>query len=90
MEIRIPKWWVWCYWICPTAWSLRGLLTSQYGDIDKEIIVFGERKAINSFLQSYFGFRRDFQGVVALLLIAFPLVSVFCFTYSMAKLNFQR
>ncbi|KAK3022678.1 hypothetical protein RJ639_047594 [Escallonia herrerae] len=87
---RIPKWWVWCYWICPTAWSLRGLLTSQYGDIDKEIIVFGERKAINSFLQSYFGFRRDFQGVVAFLLISFPLVSVFCFTYSMAKLNFQR
>ncbi|KAK3019032.1 hypothetical protein RJ639_004314 [Escallonia herrerae] len=69
---RIPKWWVWCYWICPTAWSLRGLLTSQYGDIDKEIIVFGERKAINSFLQSYFGFRRDFQVVVAFLLIAFP------------------
>ncbi|MBA0790752.1 hypothetical protein Gohar_015379, partial [Gossypium harknessii] len=30
----------------PTSWALRGLLTSQYGDINKEIIAFGERKTI--------------------------------------------
>ncbi|GAY35559.1 hypothetical protein CUMW_017020, partial [Citrus unshiu] len=24
---KIPKWWIWCYWICPTSWSLNGLLT---------------------------------------------------------------
>ncbi|MBA0732637.1 hypothetical protein Gogos_016713, partial [Gossypium gossypioides] len=40
----LPKWWVWFYWMVPTSWALRGLLTSQYGDINKEIIAFGERK----------------------------------------------
>ncbi|ERN15919.1 hypothetical protein AMTR_s00039p00224920 [Amborella trichopoda] len=32
---QIPKWWVWCNWICPTAWTLNGFLTSQYGETDK-------------------------------------------------------
>lgn len=69
---------------------MRGLLTSQYGDIDKEIVVFGERKATNAFLQSYFGYHRDDTSVVALVLIAFPFVFASVFAYSMAKLNFQR
>ena len=87
---KIPKWWVWCYWVCPTAWSLKGLLTSEYGDIDKEIIVFGEQKAINAFLRSYFGYRHDELGVVAAILFAFPLIFASVFAYAMAKLNFQR
>ncbi|TKY54925.1 ABC transporter G family member 32 [Spatholobus suberectus] len=29
---RIPIWWRWYYWANPVAWSLYGLLTSQYGD----------------------------------------------------------
>ncbi|PPS10775.1 hypothetical protein GOBAR_AA09865 [Gossypium barbadense] len=31
----LPKWWVWFYWIIPTSWTLRGLFTSQYGDINR-------------------------------------------------------
>lgn len=87
---KIPKWWNWCYWICPGSWSLRGLLTSQYGDIDKEIVAFGERKAINTFLGNYFGYHSADTIVVAFVLIAFPLVFASIFAYSMAKLNFQR
>lgn len=87
---KIPKWWNWCYWICPGSWSLRGLLTSQYGDIDKEIVAFGERKAIKTFLGSYFGYHSADTSVVALVLIAFPFVFASIFAYSMAKLNFQR
>lgn len=89
-EPKIPKWWIWCYWICPSSWSLRGLFTSQYGDINHEIVVSRERKAINAFLESYFGYHRDSMGVVALVLIAFPFVFASVFAYSMAKLNFQK
>ncbi|PNY08471.1 pleiotropic drug resistance protein 3-like, partial [Trifolium pratense] len=62
---KIPKWWVWCYWICPTAWSLKGLLTSQYGDMEKEILIFGDKKSVGSFLEDYYGFRHDRLSVVA-------------------------
>ncbi|KAF8387703.1 hypothetical protein HHK36_026357 [Tetracentron sinense] len=87
---QIPKWWVWCYWTCPTSWSLNGLLTSQYGDINKEIMVFGELKTVSSFLQDYYGFHHDRLGVVAVVLIAFPVIYASLFAYCIGRLNFQR
>ncbi|KAM4107965.1 hypothetical protein ACB094_03G008200 [Castanea mollissima] len=53
---QIPKWWTWLYYLTSTSWSLNGLLASQYGDINKEILVFGETKAVFAFLEDYFGF----------------------------------
>ncbi|KAJ7974462.1 Pleiotropic drug resistance ABC transporter [Quillaja saponaria] len=87
---KIPKWWVWAYWISPTSWSLKGLLTSQYGDIEQEITVYGERKAINAFLHSYYGYNHDDLGFVAVVLLAYPLIFASAFAYAMEKLNFQR
>ncbi|KAK9192489.1 hypothetical protein WN944_003181 [Citrus x changshan-huyou] len=34
---QIPKWWMWSYSLTPASWTMEGLLTSQYGDIDREI-----------------------------------------------------
>ncbi|XP_050220397.1 pleiotropic drug resistance protein 3-like isoform X1 [Mercurialis annua] len=87
---RIPKWWKWSYYICPTSWVLNGMLTSQYGDVHKEILVFGETKTVSAFLQDYFGYHHDFLGVVAVVLIVFPFVFASLFAYSIGKLNFQR
>ncbi|RXH71770.1 hypothetical protein DVH24_025271 [Malus domestica] len=87
---KIPKWWIWCYWICPTSWSLNGLLTSQYGDMSKEIVIFEEHKTVGFFLQDYFGFHHDRLGLVALVLIAFPIVFASLFAYCIGKFNFQR
>ncbi|KAK3189997.1 hypothetical protein Dsin_029558 [Dipteronia sinensis] len=87
---QIPKWWIWLYWICPTSWSLNGLFTSQYGDIDKEILAIGEIKTVSSFLQDYYGFHHDQLGLVAIVLIAFPIAFASLFAYFIGKLNFQR
>eukprot|EP00261_Vitis_vinifera_P019270 XP_010649677.2 PREDICTED: pleiotropic drug resistance protein 3 [Vitis vinifera] len=87
---KIPKWWIWCYWICPTSWSLNGLLTSQYGDMKKEILIFGELKPVSSFLKDYFGFQHDHLGLVAVALLVFPVVFASLFAYFIDKLNFQR
>ncbi|KAL9251841.1 ABC transporter G family member 42-like protein [Drosera capensis] len=38
---RIPKWWMWYYWICPVAWTVYGLIVSQYGDLTDTIQVPG-------------------------------------------------
>ncbi|KAM2372267.1 hypothetical protein ACFX1X_047013 [Malus domestica] len=38
---KIPKWWVWYYWICPVAWTVYGLIVSQYRDIEETITAPG-------------------------------------------------
>jgi hypothetical protein len=66
------------------------MFTSQYGDLDKEISVFGETKTASAFIEDYFGYRQDFLGVVGLVLIIIPIVIASLFTYFIGKLNFQR
>ncbi|XP_048137047.1 pleiotropic drug resistance protein 3-like isoform X2 [Rhodamnia argentea] len=87
---KIPKWWIWLYYACPTSWALNGILTSQYGDIDKEIMVFGETKTVAAFLKDYFGFHHDQLYVVAIVLTAFPFVLATLFAYCIGHFNFQR
>ncbi|GMI73697.1 ATP-binding cassette G33, pleiotropic drug resistance 5, PLEIOTROPIC DRUG RESISTANCE 5 [Hibiscus trionum] len=87
---KLPKWWNWFYWMVPTSWTLRGLITSQYGDINKEIIAFGERKTISAFLESHYGFKHKDLPITAILLFAYPIFFASVFIYCTAKLNFQR
>ncbi|KAL0454588.1 UNVERIFIED_CONTAM: Pleiotropic drug resistance protein 3 [Sesamum latifolium] len=87
---QIPKWWIWFYYVIPTSWSLNGVLTSQFGDVDKEISVFGQNKTVTAFLRDYFGFRHDMLPLVAFVLILYPIVFASLFAYCIGKLNFQR
>ncbi|XP_060969402.1 pleiotropic drug resistance protein 3 [Cannabis sativa] len=87
---HIPKWWLWLYYLCPSSWALNGMLTSQYGDLEKEISAFGERTTVSAFLEDYFGYQHSFLGVVAVVLILFPLLFASLFAYFIGKLNFQR
>ena len=64
------------YYLTTTSWSLNGLLASQYGDINKEILVFGETKAV--FLEDYFGFHRHQLALAVGVLIATPLFLLPC------------
>ena len=78
----------------PTSWALNGIISSQYGDIDEEIIVFGETKSLSSLLEDYFGFHYDRLPITVVVLIIYPLVLVlvlaFLFAYCIRKLNFLR
>ncbi|KAL1220620.1 ABC transporter G family member 41 [Cardamine amara subsp. amara] len=87
---KIPKWWMWMYYLSPTSWVLEGLLSSQYGDVDKEIIAYGEKKKVSAFLEDYFGYRHDSLAVVAVVLIAYPIIVASLFAFFMSKLNFQK
>ncbi|XP_050380227.1 pleiotropic drug resistance protein 3-like isoform X2 [Argentina anserina] len=87
---NIRKWWVWGYWICPLSWSLKGMLTSQYGDLNKEIVLRGEEKTVSAFLESIYGYNYDDLGIVGIVLLAYPLVFAFAFALATEKLNFQR
>jgi len=78
------------YYLSPTSWVLEGLLSSQYGDVEKEITVFGEKKSVSAFLEDYFGYKHDSLAVVAFVLIAFPIIVASLFAFFMSKLNFQK
>ncbi|EXB94131.1 Pleiotropic drug resistance protein 1 [Morus notabilis] len=83
---RIPIWWRWFYWSCPVAWTLYGLVASQFGDV-KETLETGE--TVEAFVRTYFGFKHDFLGVVAVVIVGIPLLFGFIFAYSIKTLNFQ-
>ncbi|KAK6914949.1 hypothetical protein RJ641_020066 [Dillenia turbinata] len=84
---RIPIWLRWYYWINPFAWTLYGMVAAQFGDIlDK--LKTGE--TVEEFLRSYFGFRHDFVGVCAAVLVAMTILFAFIFAFSISTMNFQR
>jgi len=87
---QIPKWWVWMHYMTPTSWSLTGMLTSQYGDLHNEIIVFGETKTISAFLRDYFGYHHDRLPFVGVVLFICPIWFAALFAYCIGKLNFQK
>ena len=65
-------------------------MSSQYGDMDKEVSIFGELKTGTSFLEDYYGFHHDRLGLVAVVLVAFPVAFASLFAYCIGKLNFQK
>ncbi|KAK1401932.1 pleiotropic drug resistance protein 3-like [Heracleum sosnowskyi] len=87
---KIPKWWLWLYYLIPTSWTLNGMLTSQYGDVEKEIMVFGEKKTVAAFVKDYFGFHHDRLPMVGVVLMLYPIIFASIFAYCIGKLNFQR
>jgi len=80
-------WWRWYYWICPVSWTLYGLVASQFGDIEDELET---GQAVSDFVRTYFGFKHDFLGVVAVVIVAFAVLFAFLFGVSIKVLNFQR
>lgn len=78
------------YYLAPTSWTLKGMFTSQYGDVQKEILAFGEIKTVSAFLSDYFGYNHDQLPMVSIVLIAYPIAFASLFAYCIGKLNFQK
>ncbi|KAK3164744.1 hypothetical protein QOZ80_1AG0024050 [Eleusine coracana subsp. coracana] len=87
---RMPVWWRWYSWICPVAWTLYGLVASQFGDMQHRIQVEGNQQSVADFIKDYFGFRHDFLWVVAVVHVAWALAFAFLFSFAIMKFNFQK
>lgn len=72
------------------AWSLYGLVVSQYGDVKNDIDTSDGRSTVEDFLRDYFGFKHDFLGVVGVVNVVFPVVFALVFAISIKMFNFQR
>ncbi|KAK7378528.1 hypothetical protein VNO80_03971 [Phaseolus coccineus] len=87
---RIPVWWRWYYWGNPVAWTLYGLVTSQYGDVQGLIEFNGKSTTVEDFLRNYFGFKHDFLGVVSAVLIVYGVTFACIYAIALKLFNFQR
>ncbi|XP_057766257.1 pleiotropic drug resistance protein 1-like [Salvia miltiorrhiza] len=83
---RIPIWWRWYYYLCPIAWTLYGLVASQFGDIED---VLETNQTVEQFIREYYGFEHDFVGYVALIVAGIALLFGFIFAFSIRVFNFQ-
>ncbi|KAJ0013552.1 hypothetical protein Pint_21148 [Pistacia integerrima] len=90
LKPHVPKWWLWFYYLMPTSWTINGMLPSQHGDVQKEVLVFGKNKRVSAFLEDYFRFHHDRLAVTVIVLAVFPIAFASLFAYIIEKLNFQN
>lgn len=83
----MPVWWRWFFWICPISWTLYGLITTQFGDVNERMDT-GE--TVEEFVRSYFGYRDDFKDVAAAVVVSFSLIFGSAFAFSIKAFNFQK
>ena len=90
-KASMPSWWVWYYWICPVAWTLYGLITSQLGNVETPFYAagFGAQIAVKDFITSYLGYKYDWLGNVVAVCFGFMAVFWLVFAFSIKYLNFQ-
>ncbi|KAG4400326.1 hypothetical protein GLYMA_07G033500v4 [Glycine max] len=84
----IPVWWRWYYWACPVAWTIYGLVASQFGDITN--VMKSENMSVQEFIRSHLGIKHDFVGVSAIMVSGFAVLFVIIFAVSIKAFNFQR
>ncbi|OWM82299.1 pleiotropic drug resistance protein 1-like isoform X1 [Punica granatum] len=84
---RMPVWWRWYYWACPVSWTLYGLVASQFGDIKT---TFDDGQSVEDYVREYLGYRHDFVGVVAAVVVGFTILFAATFAISIKVFNFQR
>ncbi|XP_016479945.1 ABC transporter G family member 32 isoform X2 [Nicotiana tabacum] len=91
-RMRIPIWWRWYYWANPVAWSLYGLLTSQYGEVNEHLRLADgvHTLPIKRFIKEQFGYRHDFLGIAGVAVVGFCILFAVTFAFAIKCFNFQR
>ena len=83
----MPVSWRWHYWACPVAWTLYGLVASQFGNLQNRL---ENEQTVEEFVREYYGYRHDFVVVVAGVILGITLLFAFTFGISIRSFNFQR
>ncbi|XP_004486706.1 pleiotropic drug resistance protein 1-like [Cicer arietinum] len=84
----IPIWWRWYYWACPVAWTIYGLVASQFGDITT--VMQEEHKDVKTFLDDFFGIKHDFIGECAVVVGGIAVAFAVIFAVAIKTFNFQK
>ena len=91
----IPRYWLWFHYLNPVTWTLRGVITSQFGDAQDIIVGPGFKGTVKQYISASLGYDDTINGVSSVLVSAVVLVAVAIFFFvsfaiSVKVLNFQR
>ncbi|XWS28696.1 hypothetical protein CRYUN_Cryun25bG0093500 [Craigia yunnanensis] len=87
---RIPGWWIWFYYICPVAWTLKGIISSQLGDVETMIVEPTFEGTVKEYVHTVLGIGPNMIGVSVAVLIGFCILFFSIFGFSLKFLNFQK
>ncbi|XP_020221803.1 ABC transporter G family member 31 [Cajanus cajan] len=92
---HIPIWWIWFHYICPVSWTLRGIITSQLGDVEQMIVGPGFEGSVKEYIAVTLGYDTTIIGMSsvllsAIVLICFNILFFGSFAISIKVLNFQK
>ncbi|KAL8260853.1 hypothetical protein R6Q59_024902 [Mikania micrantha] len=87
---RIPVWWRWYYWANPLAWTIYGMVASQFGEFDNLLTNSDRGETVRQYLDRYYGYKHDFLGAVAGVHIGWVMFFGFIFAYCIRAFNFQK
>ncbi|CAI0467872.1 unnamed protein product [Linum tenue] len=86
----VPGWWIWLYYICPVAWTLQGIISSQLGDVETVIEGPGFRGSVKDYLKEYYGYGTNMVGPSVGVLVCFSILFFSAYAASLKFINFQR
>ena len=88
-RLKGDGWWLWVYYLVPTAYSLYGLVASQYGDYEQYSVTNedGVTQSVPQYLGSHFDFHHDFLGWYALAPRLFVSLMAACSMLGMQRLG---
>ncbi|PRQ40892.1 putative iron-chelate-transporting ATPase [Rosa chinensis] len=86
---NIPVWWLWFYYISPVAWTLRGIITSQLGDVETILVGPAFKGTLKEYLEVSLGYGPGMIGVSVAVLLGFNVLLFSIFAFSIKFLNFQ-
>lgn len=91
LKPQIPVWWTWYYWCSPVAWTIYGLITSQFGDKTMDLVIPGAgNMSVKGFLKDALGYDHDFLLAVAAAHIGWVVLFFCVFAYGIKFFNFQK
>ncbi|CAI8585681.1 unnamed protein product [Vicia faba] len=94
-KASIPGWWIWFYYICPVQWTLRGIITSQLGDVETTIVGPGFKGTVKEYISATLGYDQKINGISSVglsvtVLLAFNVLFFGSFATSVKVFNFQK
>ncbi|XP_027337469.1 ABC transporter G family member 31-like [Abrus precatorius] len=92
---HIPPWWIWFHYICPVSWTLRGIITSQLGNVQDIIVGPSFKGTVQEYLASSLGYGTTVNGMSSvvlsvIVLLCFNILFFGSFAVSIKVLNFQK
>ncbi|XVF05337.1 hypothetical protein REPUB_Repub05bG0163600 [Reevesia pubescens] len=87
---NIPGWWIWFYYICPVAWTLKGIISSQLGDVEIMIVEPTFQGTVKEYINTVFGIDPGIMWYSVAVLIGFCILFFGIFAFSVKFLNYQK